>query len=76
MNLEWFDNYEGPKILNRSARQWKCILAGKCPVTTAYGDTPDEAVANCVTYAKQTILARKALAVKDAAEAPRAEWEK
>lgn len=45
--MEWFDKYDGAKALSRAAGSWKCILAGKCPMTTAYGDTPEEAIANC-----------------------------
>lgn len=51
--LDWFDRYTGPKALNRSGGQWRCILGGLCPVTTACGTTPDEAVEKCRTLAKQ-----------------------
>lgn len=67
--LEWFDNYDGPKILNRSARRWKCILAGKCPTATAYGDTPEEAVRNAIELGKQRKRTFAELAAIDAANA-------
>ena len=51
--LDWFDRYSGPKALNRAAGRWKCILGGLCPVTTEYGETPEAAVENCRTAAKQ-----------------------
>jgi len=51
--LDWFDRYTGPKALNRAAGRWKCILGGLCPVTTAYGETIDEAIERCRGLAKQ-----------------------
>lgn len=77
MSLEWYDKYNGPKALNRTGDgRWKCLLAGLCPVTRGYGDTPEEAITNCRESAKQTIAVRKALAEKDEETREKAEWER
>ena len=51
---DWYDRYKGPKELTRIGDgRWKCLLAGLCPVTRGYGDTPEAAIEDCRVTAKQ-----------------------
>ena len=71
--LDWYDKYDGPKVLNRTGDgRWKCILAGKCPVSRGYGNTPEEAIKMAIAMAR---LRREAQAGIAKAEAEKAERE-
>lgn len=42
--LEWFEAYPQPKVLNRQPGYWLCLLNGGPATVRGHGDSPEEAI--------------------------------